>query len=205
MRNAIQVFGLAALVAASTSCGDVVRDGKSPVLLVIDSLTAAAGASTTFGTNLFSDVQTIVTTGGVCSITNPCPTVFADNGRVALRIVPKDVVGLASPTTNNEVTITRYHVKYTRADGRNTQGVDVPYEFDGVVTVTVPVGQGASVGFELVRHTAKEEPPLVQLITSRTIITSLVEVTFYGKDRVGNDVSVTGSILVEFGNFGDPA
>jgi hypothetical protein len=28
-------------------------------------------------------------------------------------------------------------------------------------------------------------------------------VTFYGKDRVGNDVSVTGQIQINFGNFGD--
>jgi len=28
-------------------------------------------------------------------------------------------------------------------------------------------------------------------------------VTFYGTDRVGNDISVTGSIQVDFGNFGD--
>jgi hypothetical protein len=54
-----------------------------------------------------------------------------------------------------------------------------------------------------VRHAAKEESPLVQLQSSPTIITTIAEVTFYGTDRVGNDVSVTGSIQVDFGNFGD--
>jgi len=29
-------------------------------------------------------------------------------------------------------------------------------------------------------------------------------VTFYGHDQAGNDISATGSIGVEFGNFGDP-
>ncbi|SRR5467141_800088 len=203
MRNAIRIFGLIAFVAASVSCGDVARDGRSPVFLVIDSLTAAPGASTTFGTILFSDVQTIVTTGGTCTPATPCPTLFADNGRAAFRIEPKNTVGLATPTTNNEVTVTRYHVTYRRADGRNTPGVDVPYGFDGAVTVTVPIGAGATVGFELVRHTAKEESPLVQLIGSRTIITTLAEVTFYGKDRVGNDITVSGTIQIDFGNFGD--
>ena len=119
------------------------------------------------------------------------------------RSEPKNTVGLATPTTNNEVTVTRYHVTYRRADGRNTPGVDVPYGFDGAVTVTVPIGAGATVGFELVRHTAKEESPLVQLIGSRTIITTLAEVTFYGKDRVGNDITVSGTIQIDFGNFGD--
>ena len=41
------------------------------------------------------------------------------------------------------MTIDRYRVSYRRADGRNMQGVDVPYTFDSAVTFTVPT-QGAS-------------------------------------------------------------
>ena len=108
-----------------------------------------------------------------------------------------------APTTNNEVTITRYHVSYLRADGRNTPGVDVPYAFDGAVTATVPVGNTVILTFELVRHTAKEESPLRQLISSPTIISTIAEVTFYGTDRTGNAISVTGSISIDFGDFGD--
>ena len=67
-----------------------------------------------------------------------------------------------SPTTNSEVTINRYHVNYRRADGRNTPGVDVPYAFDGAVTGTTSGGQ-LELGFELVRHVAKMESPLVEL------------------------------------------
>jgi hypothetical protein len=204
MRNGSRLFGFAALAAASLSCGDVVRQGRSPVYLALDSLQAASGGGTVaFGNVLFSDVQRIVVAGGLCSTTNPCPTIFADLGQAGFRILPKDVNGLATPTTNNEVTITRYHVAYRRADGRNTPGVDVPYAFDGAITAVVSVGVAATAGFELVRHVAKEEGPLVQLIISRTIITTLADVTFYGKDRVGNDVSVTGTIQVDFGNFGD--
>ena len=202
MRCHIRLLGLAALVALTISCGTV-RTGDAPVYLVIDNLTGAAGASTTFSNVLHSDVLTIVTTGGLCSIAIPCPTIFSDSGQVVFRIVPKNVVGLATPTTNNEVTITRYHVAYRRADGRNTPGLDVPYAFDGAFTGTVAIGSSVTFSFELVRHVAKEEPPLVQLVTSRTIITTLVDVTFYGKDRVGNDIQVMGTIQVDFGNFGD--
>ena len=103
------------------------------------------------------------------------------------------------------MTITRYHVSYRRADGRNVQGVDVPFAFDGATTVTVQGGGTASVGFELVRNIAKEESPLVQLGQpfNGTIITTFADVTFYGADQVGNDINVTGSIQVDFGNFGD--
>ena len=205
MRNATRLLGLAALVAGSLSCGDVVRDSRSPVFLSLDSITAASGASTTFGSLLHSDVQVLVRTPAPCTDVNPCPTLFADLGLALFRIVPKDVTpGVAVPTTNNEVRITRYHVAYRRADGRNVPGVDVPVAFDGVVTGTVGIG-GGSIGFELVRHIAKEESPLVQLINSSTIITTFADVTFYGTDRVGNAVSATGSIQIDFGNFGDSA
>ena len=195
MHRLIPLVVVTALIAGGVSCGDVVRQGRAPVFLVIDSLQAANGSDPgTFFSVLLSDV---VTAGSF----------FNDPGRVVLRIVPKDIGGTA-PTvlsTNNEVTITRYHVSYRRADGRNTQGVDVPYAFDGVATGTIGPGTSLTLGFQLVRNVAKKESPLVQLVTNPVIITMIADVTFYGRDRVGNDVSVTGSIQIDFGNFGDSA
>ena len=105
--------------------------------------------------------------------------------------------GLA-PTTNNEVTINRFHIDYVRADGRNTPGVDVPYPVDGTVTGTVPAGGTVSLGFEIVRHTAKQESPLIELQTNPNVIVTNARITFYGQDRVGNAVSVTGQIQINF-------
>ena len=198
MRNASRLFGCAVLAAFSLSCGDVVRQSRSSVYLTLDSLTAPAG-----GNVMLSDVEKLIRTPLPCSDASPCPTIFNDVGTATFRIVPKDVTGLPAPTSNNEVTINRYHVTFRRSDGRNTQGVDVPFAFDGAVTGLVGVGAASSIGFELVKHVAKEESPLVQLVTSRTVITTFAEVTFYGKDRVGNDISVTGTIQVNFGNFAD--
>lgn len=202
-----RIVGLAALAATFASCGKVVRESRAPVILVINQLQAAQGnRPTTFGGTLFSDVITNVTSPAPCSANSPCRTVFNDVGSVTLSFVLKDIGSVAnpiSPTTNNQVTITRYRVVYVRADGRNTPGVDVPYGFDGGVTGTIPVGGTLTLGFELVRHAAKEEPPLVQLITNPGIITTIAQITFYGRDQVGNEVSVTGSILIDFGNFGD--
>jgi hypothetical protein len=132
---------------------------------------------------------------------SPCPTVFDDLGQAVIRAALKDVT--VSPSTNNDVTITRYRVTYRRADGRNTPGTDVPYPFDGAITGTVPAGGTLTVGFELVRHAAKIEAPLVQLVSNPNFITTLAEVTFYGRDQVGNDISVAGLVQVNFGNFGD--
>jgi hypothetical protein len=202
---------LAAVAASAASCGDVVRDGRSPVYLVIDQLTASRGAPTpgAYTGTLLSDVVTNVTTGGGCSTSSPCPTIFNDFGRVTLRMSPKDIgpqTGtVPSPSPNNEVTINRYRVTFQRSDGRNTPGVDVPYGFDGAATGTIPSGGTLTLDFELVRHVAKLEAPLVYLATNLNVISTIAEVTFYGRDQVGNEVTVTGTILIQFGNFGDPS
>ena len=102
------------------------------------------------------------------------------------------------------MTLTRYHVAYRRADGRNTPGVDLPYDFDGAISGTITsTNTPTTVGFDLVRHDAKSESPLVQLKSNGVVISTLAEVTFYGKDQTGNEVSVSGTIQIDFGNFGD--
>lgn len=198
-------FVLAALVAATTSCGDVVRESHSPVMLVVESLQGATGAGGKVGTYsaiLLSDVISFATTPAPCSFAlRNCPTIFNDFGQMTLHLVSKDAS--ISPTTNNQVRITRYHVRYYRADGRNTEGVDVPYEFDGAVTGTVPPSGSVSLAFEIVRHSAKEESPLRQLAVNGNLINTIADVTLYGKDEVGNDISVTGSISINFGDFAD--
>lgn len=200
MRHLSRYAGIAAMIAASISCGDVVRDGRSPVFLVIDSLNG--------GSVLLSDVVKVVTTGATCTPAAPCFTVFNDMASVSLSSALKDVtasssLGATAPTTNNAVTITRYHVTFRRADGRNTQGVDVPFAFDGAMTGTVPGGGSFTFSFEIVRHVAKDEAPLFQLRNSDSTISTIAEVTFFGADRVGNAISVTGTMTVNFGNFAD--
>jgi hypothetical protein len=110
------------------------------------------------------------------------------------------------PSTLNEVTLTRYRVRYIRTDGRNTPGVHVPYGFDGALTVTIPANGTADAVFELVRHSAKEEPPLRQLTNmgGASLINAIAEITFFGQDIAGNEVTVTSSISVNFGDFADP-
>jgi hypothetical protein len=206
MRNISRILVAVAAAIASTSCGDVVRTGRAPVFLVIDSLAAAKGDDDEkFSSFLLSDVITNVSSPAPCTTDSPCPTVFNDPGQATLRLTPKDIgpVGASAPSVNNEVTINRVHIRYRRADGRNVQGVDVPYEIDSAATATVPATGTVTMGFQLVRHTAKEESPLVQLKTNRVIIATIAEVTLYGRDRVGNDINATGTIEVDFGNFGD--
>jgi hypothetical protein len=187
---------LFALTAAG--CGDATRQGTSPAYLIITNLEAASGAEPDeFGNTVHSDVLTIV---------DDVPTIFSDVGRVSMVLAMRDP-GTATqptePTSANFITVQRYRVRYIRADGRNTPGVDVPYGFDGSITMTVRTGE-VSAGFEIVRHIAKQESPLAALVLNPTIISTIAEITFFGFDQTGREVSVTGRILIDFGNFGDP-
>src|SRR5713101_1653134 len=106
-----------------TSCSEAVRTGQASSFLVLTSLTAG-------GSNVFqSDVRKIDPVTLAQSVTN-------DPGTAVFEVQMKDLLGVA-PSANNSITITQYHVKFTRTDGRNTEGVDVPYAFDGAVTATV--------------------------------------------------------------------
>ncbi len=204
VRTASRLLCAVALLPVVSACGNVVRQGRSPVLLVVDSLQGAptGGAGTgTYGSPLFSDVIVNVTSPAPCAPESPCPTVYSDSGKAVLHLESKDVT--ITPSASNQVTITRVHVAYRRADGRNTEGVDVPYAFDQGVTITVPPNGGQAVTFEIVRHVAKEEAPLVQLRQNPAVVNAVADVTFYGTDLVGNDIMASGSLSVEFGNFGD--
>ena len=191
---------VAVLASLSVSCGDVATSSRAPGQLVIVGLTAAAGTSgvpSSFPTSpgpLLSDVST----NG---------SIFNDYGLVTMRLVLRDPGNpgvVATPSALNHVTITRYRVIYRRADGREQPGVDIPHSFDGAVTFTVAEDDSSGV-FELVRHIAKAEPPLRALTTNPVVITAMAEVTFYGRDQAGNEVSATGYVQVSFGNFADPS
>lgn len=192
MKTYIRAAASAALVLGTVSCGNVVRDSKSPVLLTVATLSP---------TPLLSDVVVLRTSPAPCTSTAPCATIIDDTATATISASMKNT--LVSPTTNNQITINRYHVEFTRSDGRNMQGVDVPYGFDGAVTVSVAANATADVPFELVRHSAKEERPLVQLVSSSNIIATIATITFYGTDAVGNVVSASGQMSVNFGNFAD--
>jgi hypothetical protein len=199
---------LALAIGASVSCGQANSEGRSPSYLFIDSLTAAPGATPdAFGNSLESDVITNVKVT-ISGQEGYVPTIYEDFGKVSLKMALKDTGGSNAPTTptsTNAITVTRYHVDFKRTDGRNTQGVDVPYSFDGGATGTFD-SNGGSLAFVLVRGQAKLEAPLKALRNGggSIVISTIAEITFYGTDQNGNAVSVKGTITVNFADWGDP-
>lgn len=193
---------VACLCSAAGCGGELLRTGRSPMYLVVTRVTAdakGAGEQTSF---LQSDVQTIVETT-INGQTVRVPSVFNDNATVFLRIEQKNEQFPTTPI--NAVTMTRYRVVYRRTDGRNVPGTDVPYPIEGGVSSTVPPGGEASVSFEVVRHQAKLEPPLKNLtgFGGLGFISTIAEITLWGRDQNGNEVIATASLDVHFADFGD--
>ena len=192
LRRAGVGTAVTAAVLLSSACGDVARQGRGAQQLVVASILAASGTD---------GVPTSFVNGPLLSdVVDDAGTVFNDFGQASLRLVAKNPTGPA-PTELNDVTVTRFRVVFRRSDGRNVQGVDVPYSFDGAVNVTVPASGSALAVFELVRHAAKVEAPLVTLSGNPIVVTTIAEVTFFGRDLAGNEVSGTGNIQVNFANF----
>ena len=200
-----------ALSLPMAGCG-VAEQGQSASLVRISLLEGASGAKPDqFGGTLLSDVTTLVIRpadqGGNYF------TFYNDIGRVTMALALKDPgsPGVTStPSALNAVTFTHYRVAYRRTDGRNVQGVDVPYAFESGLTFSAPPDGTVQVAFDVVRHTAKQEAPLRALAAAGLVggdfqfIHTIADVTFYGKDQAGKNVAVTGSMGVTFGNFADP-
>ncbi len=195
-RAAGRLAAVATLAAPLASCTVGQTTGVSPSYLIINQLGGASGAEPdAFTGTLQSDV---VTDGSI----------YEDPGRVIFSLGLKDpgtAEGPTTPSAMNFITVTRYHVRYLRSDGRNTPGVDVPYPFDGAITATVG-DSSATATLTLVRIQAKVESPLAALAAQggQVAISTIAEVTFYGKDQAGRDVSVTGNISVTFADWADP-
>ena len=205
----VKSVALLTLAALAASCGEFTREGRSPAIVVVRSLLVARGDTPDeLSGNLLSDVRVLKTSPAPCSDVSPCPTIFNDVAEVQMSLIAKDpgVPGIASnPSNLNQVTINHYRVEFRRTDGRNTPGVDVPFPFESAMTFTVLSDGVASMGFEIVRHVAKEEAPLKALAVNGNIISTIARVTFYGRDQAGNDVSVTADVGVDFGDFADPS
>jgi hypothetical protein len=192
----IRLAGALVCAFLVSSCGDLTRQGTASSYLVLTSIAAESGAKPgEFKSFLLSDVITIV---------DNVVTFFNDPGQATFRLALKDPGPNASPnepSPYNAITLTQYHVEYIRSDGHNVQGVDVPFAFDGGLSATI--SNTATVGFQLVRHSAKQEAPLRGLQFSNQPITTIARVTFYGHDQTGRQVSVSGDIEITFWNFAD--
>ena len=127
MRAAAALMVAALGGAAMSGCTSAQQQGQSPAFLIVSALNASSGATPDqFGGVLASDVITLVKiegSGGGDGEQAPAtfaPTVFADNGEVNFVLAMKDPGSIdnpAQPSSQNFITVNRYHVAFVRADG----------------------------------------------------------------------------------------
>lgn len=194
MRLVALVVGCAILSFGCTA--DFAEQSQADVILRISKIIGLEGESEEEGDVLFSDVI----------------PVFNDNARITFQAIPKNP-NLPNAGLFNDVFLERYEVRFIRSDGRNTEGVDVPYRFTGGMATLVPVGVNAEAVIVMVRHSAKEEPPLRNLRFlpqldqgvggGQGIIHTVAEITFHGRTTSGKAVTTSGRLTVTFADFAD--
>ena len=197
MKNMKKVLGITIILSAFlvlVSCNPVDNDSRSASLLFIDNILGvdADGAISNF---LQSDV--LLGNGSV----------RADTITATIRAETVDPDPLMGTSQYNDIVLTRYLVSFTRTDGRNVPGQDVPYPFEGSMSSVVKTGSTASVSLVLVREVAKLEPPLIGLVDlgAEVVLTCTAKIDFYGHDMVNRTVKATGYLTVYFANYADQA
>jgi hypothetical protein len=190
-------LALAAVMALpALSCTpDWATDNNTPFILEIASITPSP---------MRSDVEVL---------SNGQPTVFNDDVIVAVNVFRKNNNPTLSTTPVEHVYLERYEVRYFRSDGHNTEGVDVPFHITGPLGnlrfhTAGPGGAGEveqTVAITIVRHQAKLEPPLKNLAFggNEIIITTIAEITIFGRTVQGGVLQASGSVQVSFADFAD--
>jgi len=190
MRAVAVVTACAVAIGAGGCVPDYVRQNDSPVLFRIAAING--------GLALTSDVGTLAT----------------DQVAVTLAVRPKNPRNTNVPQIAEAVFVEQYRVRFFRTDGRDVEGVDVPFSFSGGLTIAVDAGTGAgqnvTVSIPLIRAQAKQEAPLRNLRTlfNTTVgpnggnltprVTMTAEITIFGRTVAGETVSDTGRVTVDF-------
>jgi len=190
-RAALPLLLLALLVSG---CNKLEEDTTAASYLVVTTITGNDVTGQAGSTTIFSDV---ISEGG---------TVINDTAVAILEGHVFDPFD-ENITAYKDIIVDRVDIEYTRSDGLNTEGVDVPYGFSQAVNVLVPVESGnTELAFVIVSHNAKLESPLVGLtnIGGEKILKLEAHCTFYGHTLSGHEIApVTHTVSVWCANFGD--
>jgi hypothetical protein len=187
MKRGLVVAACGLALAACTP--DFVTNDQSEVVLQMVSIDGkAGGAGSGSGANaLNSDVD----------------PVFDDIAEIGLAALPKNASNNLIAGEFQDVLVERYEVHYIRSDGRAEEGVDVPFHITGNLSQTVPFRGTATVVIDVVRHQAKLEPPLLNLVSGGSlVITCFADITLHGRTTTGAAVTTNGRLQINFANFG---
>jgi hypothetical protein len=177
----VMALGTLAMVGCTP---DWAKNGDAPVVLLMTAINDGAPLS--------SDLS--ISTGAVCPDIVPL--------RLENHFKNPNVT---STGFRHDFTVERYEVRYFRSDGRNTEGVDVPYRISGNVAQEVIEESTATLQLEVVRRQAKLEPPLANLAGGNpSVLTMFAEVTLHARTTTGQTTNpVSARLHIDFAEFDD--
>lgn len=205
--KSLKVVGIAGLTILMAGCTpEWARENATGLLMTVSDITGTPGGTgLEDGDVLFSDVSQWINDDAVVTI-----SLFRKNPSVTN----------SSPL--EDVRLETYQVRYLRSDGRNVEGVDVPNRITGAlnsILIHAPSGTGeaeADVVINVVRHVAKREAPLINLIgvlptatrsislPGQGIITTVAEITIFARQVTTREpLQATGRFQVTFADFAD--
>jgi hypothetical protein len=197
-----RVLILAAALAPAACVPDWAADNETPFIMEIAEIANADG-----GAPVLSDVSF---------------PVVNDEAQVTVNVFRKNNNPEMGTSAVEHVYLERYEVRYFRSDGRDAEGVDVPFRITGPLgnlrfhTAGPAAEVEQTFNITLVRHQAKLEPPLANLrggtrtdvngpfqLPNAAVLTTIAEVTIYGKTVQGKGLKATGNVQVTFADFPD--
>lgn len=184
MTKYIKIMLIMVLALGVTHCNIFETDSTSASVLLIEALTNEEGE-----TPIFSSVIEII--NDLCQAT-----------LTAQLIDP----GVDTGTYYESIIVEQIDVEYSRSDGLSQEGKDVPFSFSQKVNLIIAIDETAELPFTIVQHTAKWEPPLVDLadVGEEQMLKLEAKVTFHGKDVGGHRIQpVVGYVSVWCGRFAE--
>jgi hypothetical protein len=159
----------------------------------------------------------IVSINGGQTLTSNVGDTTSDPVAVTVAVRPKNPLNTNVPQIAEAVIIEQYRVRFFRTDGRDVEGVDVPFSFTGGITTAVDIGIGSDANVTLsipvIRVQAKQESPLRNLrsLLGTVVggqqqtggvlvptVTMTAEITIFGRTIAGEAVSDTGRVTIDF-------
>lgn len=195
-KNALKITAILMGLFLLFSCNPIEDESQSDSILIVVGMTGTDVEDNEVNF-LQSDVVKVDTDTGAQYVTG-------DAAKVTFTAKLMDP-SVTEASVYNSIQVTRYTVQYIRSDGKNTEGVDVPYSFEGSLSAHVEVDATVETSFIIVREVAKLEPPLVDLVEGRGegVLQVTAKVDFYGHDMTNKKVKATGYLTIFFANYID--
>jgi len=195
MKNWLKILVIVPAIFLLFSCNPIEDDSRSDSILLVVRITGTDVEDNEVDF-LQSDVIVIDPDTGN-------GTVAADAAKVTFAAESLDPEPMLGSSHYFDIFVTHYVVTYSRSDGKNQEGVDIPYAFDGSLSARVQLDGQTEASIVVVRAVSKLEPPLINLTAGRGEgeLKATARIDFYGHDTLGNKVKATGYLTIFFANY----